>query len=306
MGAWHAAFVTLTLVISARGLARGVEAANRVRAPALLCLLLILVAYALVVGDVRQGLAFAFAPHFSKIHSQVALAAIGQAFYATGVGQALMIAYGAYLERDTSLVRTSLVITGSILLVSVLATVLVFPLVFGYGMNPAQGPELVFEVLPRAFAEMPGGRWVGTLFFLLLVLAALMPSIALLEPSVAWLIERHNLRRMPAVAGVAVAAWILGLGSVFSFNLWSDVHPLGFVPALESKTFFDVMDYVSSNILLPVGALLTSLFVGWRVNASFLRGELKESGEFAFTACLWLLKYVCPLAIVAVFAANLL
>src|SRR5262249_6865463 len=161
----------------------------------LLLLLLILVASSLSHGDLQRGLTFAFKPDFSAIRAQVVLSAIGQAFYATGVGQAMMIAFGAYIQPGTSLVRTSLVITASIVLVSLLATMMIFPLVFGYGMNPAQGPALVFDVLPRVFTEMPGGRVVGTLFFALLVLAALTPSMACLEAPVAWLVRRRGLRR---------------------------------------------------------------------------------------------------------------
>jgi neurotransmitter:Na+ symporter, NSS family len=306
VGAWHAAFVALVAVISGRGLQRGIEVANKIRAPGILVLLLVLVAYSLSTGDVRRGLAFAFTPNFGAINAQVVLAAIGQAFYATGVGQAMMIAYGAYVEPGTSLVRTSLVITGSILLVSLLATLMVFPLVFGYGMNPAQGPALVFDVLPRVFTEMPGGRLIGTLFFVLLVLAALMPSIALLEPAVAWLIQRRGLDRMAAVCLVAGAAWFLGLGSVFSFNLWSGWHLLAFVPGLADKTFFDVMDYVSANIMLPIGALLTSILVGWRLSLVFTTDDLAEATPPVRAACRWLLRYLCPLAILAIFIAALI
>jgi neurotransmitter:Na+ symporter, NSS family len=306
VGAWHIAFVLLVVVISTRGLKAGIEVANAIRAPALLLLLLILVAYALITGEVRNGLAFAFAPHFAAINAQVILAAIGQAFYATGVGQAMMIAYGAYVEPGTSLVRTSLAITGSILLVSLLATSMIFPLVFAYGMDPAQGSALVFEVLPRAFAEMPAGRLVGTLFFILLVLAALMPSVAALEPTVAWLMQRWRLSRACAVALAASSAWLLGLGSVLSFNAWLHWRPLSFVPLLADKNFFDVVDYFSANIMLPIGALLTSVLVGWRLSTAFLAEELSDTAPRLRIACRWLLRYVCPLAIVAVFAATLL
>jgi neurotransmitter:Na+ symporter, NSS family len=305
VGAWHAVFVVLVVLISARGLQRGIEAANKIRAPGLLVLLLILVTYSLSAGDVRRGLAFAFTPNFRALNAQVVLAAIGQAFYATGVGQAMMIAYGAYIEPGTSLIRTSLIITGSILAVSLLATLMVFPLVFAYGMNPAQGPALVFDVLPRVFTEMPGGRLVGTLFFVLLVLAALMPSVALLEPTVAWLVQRFGLARIPAVCLVAGSAWFLGLGSVLSFNLWAGWHPLAFIPVLGGKTFFDVMDYVSANIMLPVGAVLTSILVGWRLSLVFTTGELAETTPAIRAACCWLLRYLCPLAILAVFVTAL-
>jgi NSS family neurotransmitter:Na+ symporter len=302
---WHAVFVALVVVISARGLQGGIEPANKIRAPALLVLLLILVGYALSTGDVRRGLTFAFKPDFSAVNAQVVLSAIGQAFYATGVGQAMMIAFGAYIERGTSLVRTSLVITGSILAVSLLATMMIFPLVFGYGMNPAQGPALVFDVLPRVFTEMPGGRLVGSLFFLLLVLAATTPSIALLEPVAAWVMARFGLSRAAAVWAIGISSWVLGIGSVLSFNLWAGWFPLGFIPVFAHKTVFDLLDYVSSNIMMPVGALLTSILVGWRVSSAFERDELAETTPIARIACVWLLRYVCPLAILAVFIATL-
>ena len=305
VAAWHAGFVAMVIVISARGLQGGIEPANKFRAPALLVLLLILVVYSLSTGDVRRGLTFAFKPDFSAVTAQVVLSAIGQAFYATGVGQAMMIAFGAYIERGTSLVRTSLVITGSILLVSVLATMMIFPLVFGYGMNPAQGPALVFDVLPRVFTEIPGGRIIGTLFFLLLVLAATTPSVALLEPGAAWLIRRRGIGRARAVWLVGVTSWVLGIGAVLSFNRWSGWHPLAFIPLFAHKTFFDVLDYGSSNIIMPIGALLTSIFIGWRVSTVFARDELAETTPLARVACVWLLRYVCPLAILAVFVATL-
>jgi NSS family neurotransmitter:Na+ symporter len=305
VAAWHAGFVAAVIMISARGLQGGIEPANKLRAPALLALLLILVVYSLSTGDVRRGLTFAFKPDFSAVTAQVVLSAIGQAFYATGVGQAMMIAFGAYMERGTSLVRTSLVITGSILLVSLLATMMIFPLVFGYGMNPAQGPALVFDVLPRVFTEIPGGRIIGTLFFLLLVVAATTPSIALLEPVAAWLMRSGGVSRAAAVWIIGVSSWVLGIGSVLSFNRWSQWYPLSFVPLFAHKTLFDVLDYASSNIMMPIGALLTSILVGWRVSTAFARDELAHSSPPARTACVWLLRYVCPLAILAVLIATL-
>ncbi len=306
MGAWHLAFVALLAFFSARGLHRGIELATKIRAPALLGLLLVLDAYALTSGDVRRGLAFAFAPNFSAITPEVVLVAIGQAFYATGVGMAMMLAYGAYVPRGTSLVRSAMIISGSILLVSLLSTLLVFPLVFQYGMNPAQGTELVFDVLPKAFAEMPAGRLVGSLFFLLLVFAALTPSIAALEPLLAYLHQRTGLGRARAALVSAGAVWLLGIASVLSFNVWAKWHPLGFLPGFEQKTWFDTVDYVSSNVLLPLGAVLTSLLVGWRLERTAVADELAETTPLARRACVFLLRYVCPIAIVAVLVAKLL
>lgn len=305
VGIWHVAFVALVILISARGLNRGIEAANRIRGPGLLILLGILVVYALTKGDVEHGLQFAFRPDFSAIDSQVVLAAVGQAFYATGVGQAMMIAYGGYVAPETSLMRTALVVVGSILLVSLLSTLIVFPLVFAYGMDPAQGPQLVFEVLPRAFAEMPGGRLVGTLFFTLLVLAALMPSIALLEPAVAWIEQRGGHSRARAVWLIGASSWALGIGSVLSFNIAADWHPLGFLPHFASMTLFAALDYITSNIALPFGALLTSVLMGWHLRDA-MSEELAETTSLARTTSVWLLRYLCPIAIVAILVATII
>jgi NSS family neurotransmitter:Na+ symporter len=305
IGAWHVAFLGLVGLISARGVNKGIEIANKIRAPALLLLLLILVAYSLATGDVQRGLSFAFAPNFAAITPQVVLAAIGQAFYATGVGMAMMIAYGAYVAPGTSLVRTSLIISGSILLVSMLATLMIFPLVFRYGMNPAQGAELVFDVLATVFAEMPGGRLIGSLFFLLLVFAALTPSLAGIEPIVAWLQQRRGLSRAWAAFTTVAACGALGIGSVLSFNVWAGWRPLGSVPLFADMTFFSVMDYVSSNVLLLIGAFFTSLFVGWRVSPTIVAGELAETSPFGRRMVVWSLRYLCPLAIAAVFGSTL-
>jgi NSS family neurotransmitter:Na+ symporter len=300
LGAWHFAFIALVCAISARGVNRGIELANRIRAPGLLILLLILVAYALATGDVARGLAFAFTPDLGKLSANVVLAAIGQAFYATGVGMAIMLAYGAYVPQGASLVRSALVLSGAIVLVSLLATLMIFPLVYKYGLNPAQGADLVFNVLPAAFAEMPAGRIIGTLFFLLLVLAALTPSLAGIEPIVAWLQQRHGLARSKAACAAAMSVWIVGIGSVLSFNLWASWHPFSRITRLRSMTVFDALDFISSNVLLPVGALLTCTLIGWRLPNTLGDAELAEETARVRRLILLLLRYMCPVAIAAV------
>lgn len=304
MGAWHAAFVAIVAVISARGVNRGIELANKIRAPVLLILMLILVGYALATGDVERGLRFAFYPNLAAITPHVILAAIGQAFYATGVGMAMMIAYGSYLRRGVSLVRSSLIISAAIVLVSLLATLIVFPLVFRYGMNPAQGPDLVFDVLASVFAEMPGGRLVGSLFFLMLIFAALTPSLAGVEPVISWLQQRRGLSRGAAVSVTGLFVWVAGIASVLSFNRWALWRPFRVFPGFEDKNFFAAADTLASNILLPIAALVTSLFVGWFVKRRIVLDELSETTPAARRISMWLLRYLCPLAIGAVFIAS--
>jgi NSS family neurotransmitter:Na+ symporter len=303
--AWQILFLGVVAFISGRGLGRGIELASRIRAPALLVLLLVLDGYALATGDIAQTFHFAFAPHLGALSGNVVLAAIGQAFFATGVGQAMMIAYGSYMSRDAPLVRPALMVVIAILVVSLLATLLVFPLVFRFHMNPAGGPALVFDVLPTAFAVMPGGRLIGTTFFLLLILAALTPTLGCFEPVVAWF-QARGLGRGAAAAATAGSMCLAGVGSVLSFNVLADWHPLRFVPLLAGKTVFETVDYVSGNLMLPVGAVLTCLFTGWRLERARFAAELGGVGSLTWQLCRVLLRYVCPVAIVAVLMVALL
>jgi NSS family neurotransmitter:Na+ symporter len=216
-----------------------------------------------------------------------------------------MIAYGAYAPTDSSLLRSATLTVLSILVVSLLATLLVFPLVFRFGMDPAQGPDLVFNVLPATFALMPGGQLVGTLFFVLLVVAALTPSMAGIEAAVAWFEQRLRLPRKTAVAAMLAASWALGLLSLLSFNALSGWYPLGGIERFAGRTWFDLADYITANLMLPVGALLTAVFVGWRLPRAVLDKGLAQSSPRVRTAILWMLRLVCPVAIGTVFFAAL-
>jgi NSS family neurotransmitter:Na+ symporter len=296
---WQLLFLLLVAFISGRGVGRGIEVASRIRAPALLVLLLLLDGYALCMGDVAAAMHFAFALHWEGLNAGAVLAAIGQAFFATGVGCAMMLSYGSYMSPAASLVRPALAISGSILLVSLLATLLVFPLVFRYHMDPAGGPALVFDVLPTMFAVMPAGRLIGTVFFVLLIFAALTPMLACFEPLVGWLGARGWSRRRAAAAS-AVAVWAAGLGSLLSFNVLAEWHPLEAVPLFAGKTLFEVIDFVAGNLLAPAGALLTCLLTGWRLSRATFESELSATEPLVRRTCRVLLRYVAPLAIGAV------
>jgi len=302
---WQAGFLLLVAVISARGLHRGVEFINRIRAPALLLLMLILAGYSLSAGDVARGLHFAFAPDLHRLTPAVLLGAVGQALYALGISCGVMIAYGAYMAPGESLRRNVLAVVGSIFTVSLLATVIIFPLVFRYGLNPAQGPELVFQVLPVAFAQMPAGRIVGTLFFALLVLAALTPSVGLLEVPVSWLSERSGLRRGSAALLTATVALALGQGSVQSYGHLAHWHPFAAIPPVAQLTVFGLADYMSANILMPLSALLVSVFVGWRMAAHVPDAELSGLSPFMRQLLMLALRYLCPLGITVVLLVGL-
>ncbi|HEV7432140.1 MAG TPA: sodium-dependent transporter, partial [Steroidobacteraceae bacterium] len=297
---WQLAFIALVTLISIRGVNRGVEWINRLRAPALLAILLALACYSLTTGDVARGLHFAFAPDLSRLTPAVILGAVGQALFALGISAGIIIAYGAYMAEGESLRRNVIAVVGSIFIVSLLATVTIFPLVFRYGLNPAQGPELVFQVLPVAFAQMPGGRIVGTLFFALLILAALTPSVGLLEVPIAWLSERAGLRRSNAALLTAATCWLIGQGSVQSFNRLAHWHPLASVPRFAQLDFFGLMDFVAANLLMPLSALLVSVFVGWRLGGRIPQTQLSGLSPGALWLLMVALRYLCPIGITVV------
>ena len=297
---WQLGFCALIALVSARGLNRGVEWANRWRAPALLAILLVLVAYSLATGDVARGLEFAFAPDLTRLSPAVILGALGQALFALGISVGIMMAYGAYMPAGASLKRSVLAVIGSIFAVSLLATVAIFPLVFHYGLNPAGGPELVFQVLPVAFAEMPGGRLIGTLFFALLVLAAFTPAMGAMEAWIAWLTERFGLRRSTAACVAVGSCWLLGQGAVQSFGRWAHWHPLAFIPRVAGLDVFGLLDFLTSNLLMPLAALLLSVFVGWRLGPRVPEAELSGLSPAARRLLLFALRYVCPVGIAVV------
>jgi NSS family neurotransmitter:Na+ symporter len=230
---------------------------------------------------------------------------VGQALYALGISCGAIIAYGAYMAPGESLRRNVLAVVGSIFTVSLLATVIIFPLVFRYGLNPAQGPELVLQVLPVAFAQMPGGRFFGTLFFALLVLAALTPSVALLEVPVSWLCERSGMRRGRAALLTAAVVLALGQGSVQSYGSLAHWHPLASIPPVAQLTVFGLADYISANILMPLSALLVSGFVGWRLAARIPDAELSGLSPLMRRLLMLALRYLCPLGIAVVLLVGL-
>ena len=302
---WQLGFFVMVTFVSARGVNRGVEFANRWRAPALLAILAVLVAYSLAIGDVEHGLRFAFAPDFSRLTPAVLLSAVGQALYALGICAGIIIVYGGYMPTGEPIGRSVLVVIGSILLVSALATIVIFPLVFHYGLNPAGGPDLVFQVLPVAFAAMPGGRIIGTLFFALLVLAAFTPTVALMEPWVAWLMERHRLRRVSAVCLTAGSCWLLGQGSVHSFGALANWRPLAAIARVSDLNFFGLVDFVTANVLMPVSALLVSVFLGWRLGSRVPQAEFSGLTPATRRALMFALRYLCPAGITFVLVMGL-
>jgi NSS family neurotransmitter:Na+ symporter len=305
MTLWHSLFMVITVVIVARGLNRGIETAVRWLMPALFAMLLVMVSYAALAGDFAAGWAFLFRFDTAELDGGVILLAIGQAFFSIGVSMGLMMMYGAYLPAEAPIPGYSIIIALADTLVALLAGLAIFPLVFAHGLDPAEGPGLIFVTLPIAFGNMTMGALMGGLFFLLLVFAAVTSAIALLQPMVTRLEERLSLGSWPAAALTGGAAWLLGLASVLSFNRWADVAPLSWLPGFADRTPYEIIDYVTANVMMPLGGLLIALFAGWVVKRSILEDELPSLSPLTFGLWRTATRVVAPLGILLVFLANL-
>ena len=298
---WHTLFLLLAMLVVAGGVKRGLETAVRLLMPALVILLLIVVIYAIFEGEFYAGLVFLFAADFSKLaDAEVVMKALGHAFFTLSLGMGAIMVYGAYLPADASIAKTSFQVAITDTVVAILAGLAIFPIVFANGMEPGQGPGLIFNTLPIAFGHMPGGVLFGTLFFILLVFAAWTSAISLLEPAVAWLVEKFSLSRPVATLMCGTIVWAVGLGTVFSFNLWEKVAFLD-GSFLEGKSFFDLLDYLAANIMLPLGGVLICLFAAWGMRESSRRDELRIKREGAYQLWRFLARYIAPAGVILVF-----
>lgn len=316
---WHTLFMLMVIVVIARGLEKGLERAVSVLMPALFMLLIVLVLYAAFSsGAFMQGVHFMFDADFHALFypnctpeqtdcafsGQGVLSAMGLAFFSLSIGMGAIMMYGAYLPKDTSITSSAVTIAVADTLVALLAGLAIFPIVFANHLDPAEGPGLVFVSLPIAFGHMDGGMFFGTLFFLLLVFAAWTSAFSLLEPVVAWLVESWKISRAQAAIGSGIFIWLLGILSVLSFNAWSEFKPLAFLAEtpFADKTFFDLFDYLTSNIMLPIGGLFIAIFAAWVMTQAARREELDaEPPDMSYKTWLFLIRYITPIGVALVF-----
>lgn len=302
---WHTVFMALVMVVVARGVKSGLERAVTFLMPALFVLLLIVVGYAMTTGSFGQAVSFLFAPNFSSLSTAGVLVALGHAFFTLSLGMAVMMAYGSYLPKNVSIAKTAVTVSVIDTVVALTAGLAIFPIVFANGLEPGAGPGLIFQTLPLAFGNMPMGSFFGTLFFVLLIFAAWTSGISLLEPLVEWLEEQKGMNRTVSTLGAGIACWALGIASILSLNVWSDLAPLGMFAMFEGKTIFDLLDFLTANILLPLGGLLVAVFAGWFMSRDALQTELATSPG-VFKVWYGTLRYFTPIAVGAVFIYNLL
>lgn len=297
---WQTAFVAMTALILVFGVTKGLEAAVRIMMPLLFVLLLILLVYAAYVGDFAAGARFLFSFNVGDLTWRAALVALGHAFFTLSLAMGAIMAYGAYMPSTMAIGKTTIVIAILDTVVALVAGLAIFPLVFATpGIVPSEGPGLLFVTLPVAFGTMPFGLVFGIAFFLLVALAAWSSTISILEPAVAYFSERFHFHRISASLLIAGSAWVLGLGTVFSFNDWAEFKPLW------GMTVFGLIDFATTNVLLPLGGLLIAVFVGWFLKRELIEHELALDSVRFRRVWYWLLRYVSPLAVLAVLLAGI-
>jgi NSS family neurotransmitter:Na+ symporter len=258
-----------------------------------------LLVYSISSGAFGQGVEFLFHIDFAKLSWNSVLVALSHAFFSLSVGVGSMMVYGSYMPKTMSIGSTVLLVAVLDTLVALAAGLVIFPLVFANQLDPGTGPGLIFVTLPVAFGHMPGGQFFGLLFFVMVAIAAWSSAISLLEPAVAYVVERFKISRAEACVILGGIVWTLGVGALTSFNI-------GRQWALFGMNFFQLLDFLTANLLLPLGGMLVCIFVGWRVGAPITRDELAMKSEWLFQVWLLVIRYIAPMAVAIVFIVSLL
>ena len=300
----HAVFMGLTLFIVGRGVHGGIEKAATWLMPLFFVLLVGIVIYGAAVGDMTDTLAFLFTPDWSKLTPEVMNAALGQALFSLSLGIAGIITYGSYITEGTKLGSTAALIAVADTGVALLAGLMIFPIVLSVGLDPAAGPTLVFQTLPFAFQSMPAGSLIGMLFFILIFVAAITSSISILEVPTAWGVGERGWSRPKSTMIFGGAAFLVGIACLLGYNVWKDVHPLGFWDIFADLDILDTVDGFTGKIMLPLGALFVAVFVGWKADRKMVA---ETTGLSNGMLVLWrfLLAWLCPIAVAIILVTGL-
>ncbi|NQF12473.1 sodium-dependent transporter [Brevibacillus sp. HB1.3] len=294
-------FMLITAWVVARGVSSGIESANKYMMPGLFLLFMVLMIRSLTLDGAMEGVSFFLRPDFTKLSAQSILYALGQSFFALSVGVSVMVTYSSYLAKNESLVRSAGSIVSLNLLVSLFAGLAIFPAVFSLGVKPEAGPGLLFIVLPSVFEKIAFGNIFLLIFLALFLFATLTSAFSMLEIIVASLAKGDEAKRKRLAWVMGLLIFIVGVPSALSFGVWSEVTLFG-------KSIFDAMDFLVSNVLMPLGALLIAIFVPLKMKRETLINELgahTSLGKRMFIIWLLLIKYVAPIAILAVFLQML-
>lgn len=298
---WHSIFMFMTMAVVMGGVTKGLGNAVKILMPILFVLLLVLLGYSITEGNFSAGFAYLFDFKFDNLTVPGVMEALGHAFFTLSLGMGAIMAYGAYMPSDAPIGRTVILVAFLDTLIALIAGLTIFPIVFAHeSIEPGSGPGLLFQTLPVAFGNMPGGVFFGTTFFILVALAAWSSAISLIEPGVAWLVENKNFNRVTANLLLGGIAFVLGLGTVYSFNYWSgdDYKFLGL-------NFFEWVDTLTAQFMLPLGGMLIAIFAGWIMHKSHVRKELSHESADMFELWHVCVRFLSPILVAAVFLYTL-
>ena len=291
---WTLVGLGITGLIIFSGVKDGIERAVNVMMPMMFILLLGLATYNYFTGGFHEAVTWLFTPDFSKIGAATVLAAIGQAFFSFSVAMGGMMTYGSYLPRSISITQSVLIIAAADTMVALLAGLVVFPAVFHNGLDPAAGAGLIFQTLPVAFAQMPGGYLFSILFFVVLAVAGITSMVGLVETVTQWVEEHYGMARKKSALLVVGSVAVLSVLSSLSYNVMGELD-------MGGRNFNDIMDYFSNQILLPVGGMLIAVFAGWVLKKEASRDELTTLNAFGYEVWHFLIRFAVPPALLIIF-----
>lgn len=294
---WTLLFLSINFMVLRRGVEKGIERLSNVLMPVLFVILVVFCLNSLMMPRATEGLNFLFNPDFSALTPKVMLGALGQAFFSLSLGLTCLLTYASYFSDRTPLVRSATVVAVLDTLVAILSGIIIFPAVFSFGMEPAAGPKLVFQILPEIFQQLPGGYLWSVAFFLLLFFASITSTISMSEISITYFVEAHKMSRNRATGLNTAIAAAFGTLCALSFGVLSEWTVAG-------MTLFELFDYVSSNVLLPVGGVMLSVFVGWMADRKVVEEQLTDYGARRITLLLpirFCIRYVAPVCITLIF-----
>ncbi len=298
---WFTIFLLATAGIVLGGVRKGIEKSTKVLMPLLLILLILMSIKSLTLPGAGKGVEFLFRPDFSKITGTTVLMALGQAFFSLSIGMGTLITYGSYIPADNKLASTAVQVSMVDLFIAVLAGLAIFPAVFAFGISPASGEALTFIVLPGIFQQVSGGMIFAFAFFFLLAIAALTSTISVMEVIVAYFSEQLNMSRRTAIIIATASMFILGISASLSWGVMRDVK-------LFNLNIFDLFNFTTANILLPLGGLLIVAFLGWFFPGHAVRDELSNGGTLKvryYSLYRFIIRFIAPVAIALVFLNGL-
>jgi len=304
-------FIGLNLLIVTKDISKGIEKASKILMPVLFVLVFVVIIRGVTLEGASAGLRYFLVPDFSKINAATFLKALSQCFFSMSIGWGIMITYGSYLSKNESIVKSALWIGVLDTTVALMGGLMIFPAVFAFGMEPNQGPTLVFQILPQIFAEMPGGNIVGAFFFLLLCIAALTSTISMIEVPGSWLIDEKKWSRKKAAWAVAIAAIVFGIPSALSKGANDTLTNMSIqFSGMTITSFMDIMDFIWGSFFIIIVSLFVCLYVGWVIGPAKIIAELSEgtpsfntawfAGVTAAQVWSFFLRFICPLVIIIV------